>query len=171
MAELNFNSGILNIKVNKYGDSIAIDSSDLSVFEKFSALIKKSEEHAENADRSLHVIQEKHKDETKISADMLMDYVGINVEYSKNIMKELNDIFGSDFTDKVYRENYEHNPYFVPDEMSLAELIEAIVPLMEDAYGERIKRNKSKYNANNRGKHTKTKDELIAEYKEKVSHE
>ena len=38
---------------------------------------------------------------------------------------------------------------------------------MEKAYGERVKRNKGKYNAGKRGKHTKTKEEILEELKEK----
>lgn len=167
MAEFKFNNGILNIKVNQYGESILIDSTDLNIFEKFSNLCRKADEYANEANKTLDEFNEKYKEESEPSVDMILDYVGINVTYSKNIMEELKNIFGSDFTDKVYRENYELNQNFVPDEISLTELIEALIPVMEDAYGERIKRNKSKYNANKRGKHNKTRAELLEELKEK----
>lgn len=78
----------------------------------------------------------------------------------------LDKVFGENFCRKVFRENYELNPDFVPDEIALAELVDSLVPIMEKAYGERIKRTQNKYNAGKRGKHTKTKDELIQEFKE-----
>ena len=85
---------------------------------------------------------------------------------SQKIMEELDKVFGENFCRKVFRENYELNPDFVPDEIALAELVDSLVPIMEKAYGERIKRTQNKYNAGKRGKHTKTKDELIQEFKE-----
>ena len=167
MENLNFNKGILRIKVNEYGDVLLLDSSDLSIFNRFHALYKRLNELADNANRDVEEVVEKYKDEEELSVDMVHDYVSLTIRYSENVMKELNAIFGSDFTAKVFRENYELNADFVPDELVLTELVEALIPVMEKAYGERVQRNKSKYNANKRGKHTKTKEELLNELREK----
>ena len=167
MENLNFNTGILRIKVNEYGDVLRLDSSDLSIFNRFHALYKRLDELADNANMEVDQVVEKYKDEEEVNVDMVHDYVSLTIRYSESVMQELNAIFGADFTVKVFRENYELNPDFVPDELVLTELIEALIPVMEKAYGERVQRNKSKYNANKRGKHTKTKDELLEEYKEK----
>ena len=167
MENLNFNTGILRIKVNEYGDVLLLDSSDLSIFNRFHALYTRLEELADNADREVEQVVEKYKEEEEVNIDMVHDYVSLTIRYSENVMQELNAIFGKDFTAKVFRENYELNADFVPDELVLTELIGALIPVMEKAYGERVKRNKGKYNAGKRGKHTKAKEEILEELKEK----
>lgn len=169
MENLKFNSGIVRIKVNEYDDVILLDSTDLNIFEKFASLYKKMEKIAENANNEATELKKKYSDvaEENTDIEMVQDYLNLNIRYSKSVMKELNVIFGEDFTDKVFRANYELNKCFVPDELVLVELVESLVPVLEKTYGERLKRNKSKYNASKRGKHSKTKDELIAEYAEK----
>jgi len=141
MENLNFSTGILRIKVNEYGDVLLLDSSDLSIFNRFHALYTRLEELADNANREVEQVVEKYKEEEEVSIDMVHDYVSLTIRYSENVMQELNAILGVDFTAKVFRENYELNPDFVPDELVLTELIEALIPVMEKAYGERVKRN------------------------------
>ena len=153
MEKLNLNTSLFEISLNKYDDLLVINSADLSVFEGFTKLYENIEKIANKA-----------KEEV---AKLEMKYVSVAVHVSKCIMEELNKVFGDDFTDKVYRESYEINPDFVPDELALYELVEALIPVVEKAFGERIKRRQNKYNAGKRGKHTKTKEELLAEYKEK----
>ena len=167
MESLNFSTGILRIKVNEYGDVLLLDSSDLSIFNRFHALCERLDELANKANKEVDQVVEKYKGEEEVSMDMVHDYVSLTIRYSESVMQELNIIFGDGFTAKVFRENYELNADFVPDELVLTELIEALIPVMEKAYGERVKRNKSKYNAQKRGKHTATKNELLEEYKEK----
>ena len=167
MENLNFSTGILRIKVNEYGDALLLDSSDLSIFNRFHNLYARLEVLTEGANKEVEQVVDKYRDEKEVSMDMIHDYVDLTIRYSENVMQELNNIFGEDFTAKVFRANYELNADFVPDELALTELVEALVPVMENAYGERIKRNKSKYNAGKRGKHTKTKEELLNELREK----
>lgn len=165
MRDFNFDSGILHIKVNGYGDELLLNSADMSVFNRFAELYSKVQNIATEAEAEIKHVKEKYSDQA--SVDCVKAFINVNIKHVQRIMAELDNVFGEGFVRKVYRENYELNPDFVPDELSITELIEAMIPIMEDTYGERIKRNKSKYSAAKKGKHTKTRDELLAEYKEK----
>lgn len=165
MRDFNFDNGILHIKVNGYGDELLLNSADMSVFNRFAELYDKVQNIAEEAEIEAKQAKGKYSDQDTV--DCVRALVNVNIKHIQRIMTELDNVFGEGFVRKVYRENYELNPDFVPDEFSITELIEAMIPIMEDAYGERIKRNKSKYSAAKKGKHTKTRDELLAEYKEK----
>lgn len=164
-------SNLLKVSVNKYDDLLVLDCDDMSIFEKFSLLYNNIEKISKEAENEIDELKKKYADGSAEDIEELRSYVRVNIEYAKKVMSELNAVFGADFTSKVFRENYEINPDFVPSEIALTELIEEMIPIMEEAYGERIKRNKSKYSADKRGKHTKSKDELIAAYKEKNADE
>ena len=128
-------------------------------------ITKERDEWKEKAETAANEYKQK-LEERDYNPAQLMAYINVHVMTSQKIMEELDKVFGENFCRKVFRENYELNPDFVPDEIALAELVDSLVPIMEKAYGERIKRTQNKYNAGKRGKHTKTKDELIQEFKE-----
>lgn len=167
---LKFQTGILHIKVNAYGDELLLDSTKISTFNKFAAMYGNVQKISNDAESEVKQIQQKHKEVVstdEVNIEAITELTNANIKYIQMILNELDGVFGDGFTKKVYRENYELDPDFVPDELSVTELIEALVPIMEDVYGERIKRTKSKYSAAKRGKHTKTKEELIKEHMEK----
>ena len=167
MRDFNFDNGILHIKVNGYGDELLLDSTDMSIFNRFVEMYDKVQKIADELEVELKRVKEECDAEGETSTAGVTAYINVYIEHIKKIAAEFDGVFGDGFMHKVFRENYELNPNFVPDELSITELLEAIIPIMEDAYGERIKRNKSKYSAAKKGKHTKSKDELITEYKEK----
>lgn len=173
MEKLNRDANLLEVSVNKYDDLLILDCGDLSVFERFTALYGKIDAIAEETRRELKNTEIKYSDvqTEEINVDFISETLNINIAFSKRVLEELNNVFGAGFSEKVFRESYELNPDFVPDELAITELIEALIPVMEKAYGQRIARNRSKYNAGKRGKHTKTKEELISEYKEMKTHE
>ena len=155
MEKLNVSTGLLEVSVNKYDDLLILNCADLSVFNRFAKLYENVETIADSATRKLEELNHKHGDDIQTGiADAVCEYVGVNIDFSRKVMLELNNVFGDGFTDKVFRENYELNPDFVPDEIALTDLLEALVPIMEKAYGERMKRNRSKYSAKKRGKNT-----------------
>lgn len=68
---------------------------------------------------------------------------------------------------KVYRECYEENEDFVPSIAALIEFIEQINPVMEKLFKERFEFNKRKFNRGRCGKHSRTRQELLEELREK----
>ena len=170
MEKLNFNSGILRISLNKYDDVLELNSTDLKVFQRFVNLYDKLQEAAGEASRKIKALAEEaagREDTSEENIGIMTGILDAKIMFSKKALDELDGVFGEGFTGKVFRENYELDPDFVPDELIITELLESMIPIMEKAYGERMRRHKSKYSAGKRGKHSKTKDELIAEYQEK----
>lgn len=169
MEKLSRSTNLFEVSVNKYDDLLILDCDDITIFQKFSLLYDNIMKISEEAEAEVKALKEKYGEEIEdtAKADSVRDYVGINITFSKKIMDELDNVFGQDFIAKVYRENYEINPDFVPSETALSDLIESLVPVVEKAYGNRIERNKSKYSAAKRGKHTKSKGELIAAHAER----
>ena len=167
MERLERATNLLEISVNKQDDLLVLDCNDITVFSRFVHLYENIDKMSESAKKEMEEVKQKFKGiEDDVNPAQLMAYINVHVMTSQKIMEELDKVFGENFCRKVFRENYELNPDFVPDEIALAELVDSLVPIMEKACGERIKRTQNKYNAGKRGKHTKTKDELIQEFKE-----
>lgn len=166
MEKLGRSTNLLEISVNKYDDLLILDCSDVSVFAKFTNLYTNLDKISKDAAEEVEKLKKEYSGENEddVNVNEIHEYLNVHIRVSKKIMDELNAVFGSDFSQKVFRESYDVNPDFVPDEIALAEVVESLVPIMEKAYGERIKRNKTKYSAAKRGKHTRTKQELIQGY-------
>lgn len=166
MEKLVRSANLLEVSVNKYDDMLVLNCDDITIFTRFTNLYERFDEMAKDAAKEVEKLKKEYagKSEDDINIAEIRAYLDVHIRVSKNIMSELDSVFGSNFTKKVFRENYELDSDFVPDEIALAELIEALIPIMEKAYGERIKRTKSKYSAAKRGKHTRTKEELIQGY-------
>lgn len=169
MEKLGRSANLLEVSVNKYDDLIVLNCDDISIFSKFANIYERFFEIAKDAEKKVEKLKKEYagNSEDDIDLDEIRSYLDVHIETSKSVMAELDSLFGSDFTKKVFRENYELDPDFVPSEEALEELIEALSPIIEKAYGKRVKRNNEKYSAAKRGKHTKTKEELIEEYREK----
>lgn len=165
MEKLGRSTNLLEISVNKYDDLLVLDCSDVSIFSRFTNLYTNLDKISKDAAEEVDKLKKEYAgNEDDVNVNEIQDYLNVHIMVSKKIMGELDSVFGSDFSKKVFRESYEVNPDFVPDEIALAEVVESLVPIMEKAYGERIKRNKTKYSAAKRGKHTRTKQELIQGY-------
>ena len=90
----------------------------------------------------------------------------MNVSYLEKCIEELDLVFGQGTVRNVYRENYEMDEYFVPDEAALVELVDKLIPVMTELFGQRFQSVKSRYNARNRGKNSKhNKRTMIQGYK------
>ena len=84
------------------------------------------------------------------------------------MIEEIDSLFGKDTIRNVFRECYELDEDFVPDEDALIDFVNTVMPVMNDLFDMRTKEIRKKYSPN-RKRHNKTKDELIEELKE--SHE
>ena len=152
MEKLGLNKSFFEVSLNKYDDLLVLNCSDLSVFEKFKDLYDNVDEIAKSANKEIDRLNAKAEEDGSDKTEDFMDYVKVNVDFSTRVLEELDKVFGDGFTKKVFREHYELNPDYVPDEIEIAELLESLIPIMEKAYGERIKRTREKYNPAKRGK-------------------
>lgn len=154
--EIKLESTVKRIKCNEYGDFITVDVSDKRVFEKFSNLLDECSALAKQYDddtRELAVLPDpKDEDEQR---ERVLKICKVDVKYINELIEKLEAVFGKDAIHKVCRDNYENDPYYMPDESILVDFLEAMIPVMEKLFGERYKRNKEKYSAGYRGKNTR----------------
>lgn len=165
-------SNIVEIKANKYGDMIKIDAADRSTVDRFANLIKRIDTLAEEFEQKEKALREKYagtevvketEDGTEVDVDQIVERSNLYVSSIKNIIKEFEIVFGDGCIKKVFRESYELNDDFIPDEDALSEFLDQMMPIMTDIFNERFERNKNRYSTKRRGKgkHNKTKEELI----------
>lgn len=168
--ELNL-SNIVEIKANKYGDVIKIDASDRSTVDRFANLIRRIDSlSAEYAEKE-KALNEKYAntvpadgDTYEVDVNQIVDRSRLCVESINDVIKEFEKVFGDGCIRKAFRESYELNGDFIPDEYAISEFLDAMIPIMADIYQERFERTKQRYNTKRRGKHNKSKEELIKEY-------
>ena len=171
MRELNL-SNIVEIKANKYGDVIKINASDHSTVDRFANLVKRIDELSADFSEKEKELNKKYagrniSDENDIDIEQIVERSRLYTEAAESIINEFDAVFGEGCIHTVFREAYELNEDYVPDEFAFSDFLDAMIPIMTDIFHERFERNKNRYNAKRRGKHNKTKEELIEEYKEK----
>ena len=151
--EFKVESGLKRIKCNEYGDVITINTADAGVFEKYGNLYNRIIEITNQSKEKTEELQARYgtDDVKKMPVDGIIDYAKLNTGYIKEIVAELDFIFGKDCIKKVFRECYEADEFFVPDQAALEEFLDKITPIMELCFGERLKKVQTKYNVNRRG--------------------
>ena len=161
---ISFESSIKKITINdedgNYLTTLKIDTADVSTKKKFAELIKK----LENASARYEELSKEIDNKEGSEIDKIVDESRIHVQFLDECASELDAVFGVGTIKAIYAPNYEINPDFVPDEYQLLDFIDKVIPLMNTLFKERFERNNSKYNIARRGKHNKTKAELIEEH-------
>lgn len=165
-------SNVIKIKANDYGDVIAIDMSDSNMVGKFSKLVQNMDIIYDRYAELEKQINEKYKNRTLTNEDdvdieQIIERADFRIKVINDVIDEINNVFGKDTLRKVFRDSYELNEDFIPDEDAINDFLDQMIPIMTKLFNERFDRNKKKYNPNRRGKHNRTKEELLAELKEK----
>jgi len=150
---ISINSNIKRIECNGYGDEILIDVSDASVFDKFNAASEELDNLQKEYNKEADEIKERFPDET--DTDALVEVARFRIKYINRMIGTLDAIFGRGTVRKVFRENYELNEDFIPDEELLMEFLDQMIPIMEDLYKKRADKIRGKYSPDKRGKNTR----------------
>lgn len=159
---IKFSSGIKKIAITDENGNVAtvilLDKNDNTLKSKYLDLLKRAEEIQEEHTRKLG--------EINLDESMEIEDAANAVKATDDALNELADevekLLGANVFHDMYSQNYEINPNFVPTIDAITEFLDQLIPIMEDLFGF----DKPKYAANNRGKNTKTKQELIEEAKE-----
>ena len=178
MEELILDSGIKKIAIkNPGGELIAtlrINVADARTAEKFADLINNLESIAKNKENEKKILDKKYagrpittEDSDDVDAEQVIERSRMNIKYLESCIEELESVFGKGVIKEIYADSYAMDPDFIPDESALVELVDKLVPVMSNLFERRFKTLQSKYNASKRGKHTKSKADLIQEYREK----
>ena len=178
---ISFDTGVKKIEVNNMdGELITvlrIKTSDANVAKKFVEIAGNLDEIANSGDEKAKVFSEKYKEYEKqkledspddVKTEIIVDASNFRMEVLEKMIEEIDSLFGKGTIRNVFRECYELDEDFVPDEDALVDFVNTVMPVMNELFDMRTQAIRKKYSPN-RKKHNKTKNELIQEYKE--SHE
>jgi hypothetical protein len=143
---------------------LILDAASPDVPVRFADLLKNIEKVASDVEARESELKEKFGTDEEFNYDRVIAVSRLHIESLENICHELEEVFGTDIIKNVYAKHFELDPDYVPDEYALMDLIEKLVPIINDVYHERFEVNKKKYNVNRRGgkgRHNLTKEELI----------
>ena len=147
--ELKLDNGIKKIKVNDLGEFICIDTTDKSLYEKYCTLADNLKKLSVGLQNDLQAAKELQ------GTDNIIRIARLNIDYIKKFIDEIEQVFGAGTIRKVFHENYENNPDYVPDESALLAFLDGVLPFMEKAFQDHKKSIESKYSASFKGKRTK----------------
>lgn len=157
MKELIFDNGIKKIAVNDLDGNLItelrINIADGSTLTRFQSVIERLNILGEAVDIKQNELIEKYKDakDEDLTLDDLNAVNAVKKEYVDAVIKEIDYVFGKDTVRNVFHQGYELNEDFYPDEDALIDLVNSLIPVMEDLYKERFKSLKKQYNASRRG--------------------
>lgn len=166
---------LVKIYVNEYDDFIFLDKSDTTFTRKFAELIewmenkqKELESKGKELDKKYTgkpIISKDDDENVEVDTEQILLLTGMRVDLFKECAERIDSIFGEGTIRKYFRLSYEHLPDYIPDDTTISDFLEEITPVLEEIYKEKMKKMDSKYNRNRKGKHSKSKAELLAEAK------
>lgn len=151
---LSFDTGIRDVEVNNYGDVIKINTTDAGFFDRFVRLTTELQELSDKSDKEFTSAMSGQK-EDKTGA--IIKASRVRVEFSNECIRKIEDLLGIGAISKVFKDCYEADPDYIPDEGNLLAFLEALIPIMEELFKDRFTRLQSKYSVNFKGKRTKKK--------------
>lgn len=131
---------VLRLEVNDEGEYIMISADDATMFDRFAAGIRHIVELSDETAAKIEAIEKQYKGRTGFDADMekVIAISGENVNFSKEAVKTVDDIFGEDTVKKVFRSAYNHIPNFLPSINLITEFFEQVTPYMEKLFNRKL---------------------------------
>lgn len=171
MEELVLDNGLKKIAIkNQEGELVTvlqINIADAQTAERFANLIQNLNKISDECEKEAKKIDIEFGTDEEIDVEKVIVVSKLKTDYLNRIISEIDSVFGENTIRNIYSESYDNNPDFVPDEVALVEFIDKVIPVMNGLFGKRFETYKKKYNPGKKGKHTKSKKELIEEYREK----
>lgn len=169
--------GIIKVYLNQQDDFILLDQNDARTVEKYTKLIewfdKKQAVYKQDAEefsktfKNRKMVEEKEDGDVNIDTEQLLAFSKLHVNICRECCEKIDELFGTGTIKKYFRTSYEISEDFIPDEDCIIDFFEEMAPIFGEIFGKRTSRLKSKYSKERKGSHTKSKEELIVEYKKK----
>lgn len=166
--KLKIDSGIKKIEVCDMDENpitvLRINVADADTAKKFLNLANKLDEIANDGEEKSKVFKEKYKEymeqqfedlPDEIREEVIVNASNIRIEVLENMIEEIDGLFGKDTICNVFRECYEINEDFVPDEQALIDFINQIMPVMNELFDIRAQEIGKKYNPNRKQRRKK----------------
>lgn len=142
MNKIRVNSGIV-VEVNDNGDTITVNVEDQGFIDKMFGLYDRIESAAHEMDS---------KD---IQSKSDREQLDIMITKTKEIMKDIDEMFGADACKKVFGD-------IVPNPYLIADFLDQLTPITEQYMDERQKKISERYNRRRKGGNKyRTKEEII----------
>ena len=189
MEELKIVTGIKKIAVknseNEVITVLRIDTTDPATAQRFARVTRNLEDIANAGSSLADTYREKYKEyegkkfeelDDSVKMDLIIDVSTVRIEVISKMIEELDSCFGKGTISKVFKENRElyrekfpdTEEEYVPDEDALIDFVNQMIPTMNDLFETRNREIRRRYSpSRGKGKHNKTKEELIQEYKAK----
>lgn len=186
---LSFDDGVRKISIYNEEEELLtvlrINVADADTARRFVELIQNLEQIADSGSGMADVFKEKYKEyesqsfddlQDDVKMDIIVDASKVRIDVLNRMIAEIDALFGKDTIRNIFKECYERNEDFTPDEDALIDFVNKVMPVMNELFSMRNEKIRKKYSPNraarrhNRNKHNKNKNQLIQEYKD-VKHE
>lgn len=169
---------LTKVILNEKDEAIYINDRNPKLFDRFAEFavwIQNKEAELEKEDTDF---KRKHKKgvaytdesgETVLDAEALLELCKTRTATYREATGRIDAIFGEGTMRKFCWKSFEYDADFVPDDESIFDFLEQITPVLNDIFADRRKRIELKYSKNRRGgrrKKYRSKEQLIADYKE-----
>lgn len=169
--------GIIKVYLNPQDDYILLDQNDARTVERYTKLIewfdrkqavyRKDAEDFSRTFKDRKMVEEKEDGEIKVDTEQLLAFSKLHVGICRECCEKIDELLGADTVRKYFRASYEIAEDFIPDEDCILDFFEEMAPIFGEIFGKRTSQLKSRYSKNRKGSHTKSKEEMLEEYKEK----
>ena len=170
MNSFTINSGFKEIAVkNEKGEVITvlrINVADAKTAERFAHLIDNLDNISNEVKKEAQRLEQEEKvlaESKEVDTKRIISVNALKVQYIEKCIAEINEVFGTNTIQNVYKECYEDREDFVPDESLLLQFVENVIPVMDELFHKRFEENRRKYNAMRRGsrKNHRNKRQMI----------
>lgn len=140
---------LLKVELNSFGDCIVISADNTRFFDGFAAGYKRIVDLADNVPVKMAEIEKKYDNRKDFSSvmDKAVEMSKVNVDFSREAIGIIDDIFGDGTVKKYFRILYDEIADFLPDADCIIDFFEQITPVVETLFGRKIERQKEASNA------------------------
>lgn len=143
-------SGIKEIAIeNEKGEVVSVlrvNVADREVAERYGKIIDRLTEISEKAEAESQQIEQEYKDK-ELSIEDMRFITRKECSYIRDIIFEIDALFGKNTIRNVFKENYEIDDCFVPSEDMLEDFMLQIMPIMEKFFKQKFQQTQKKYKA------------------------
>ena len=117
---------------------LLVDSNDESTMSRLMDLVDRLEEIGNETQKKID--EADYIKDGVILKENAREVLNINSEAIKLLVVETEMMFGRDLIHKIFRDNYELNPNFIPSIESLTEFYNQIIPIIEGIFKDKQKK-------------------------------